>query len=252
MVSKSTCCSAKNSQRAWLGSDQIEKWKGSVPPLNRNAAVKSCAVHPDSTRNWRRSSDRNGCGEYAGGGGEHHFLTAISRKSIGPPQQSQTPGFQSLDDADVAPVVDIVKHAILEAMDVDDLDQVAAGNEPTCEAHGAIEELFVLEEHAARWILDERMDALVGDQDHRVGGGVGIKLAPLFQATAQRHNLAIECSELRLPRADFGQVPKASESATGDGQQQRETAASHRQNLLTINAATSPSYQSYSLRAMRG
>src|SRR5438034_635794 len=62
---------------------------------------------------------------------------------------------EALDRADVAPVIHVVELPLADAVDLDDLEQVAVGEELPRKPHRAVEQALVLEEHAGAVVLDE-------------------------------------------------------------------------------------------------
>src|SRR5262249_3151927 len=58
------------------------------------------------------------------------------------------------DRADVAPVIQIADDALVDAVDLDGLQQLAAGQRPPGDAHWPIEDVLVGEEDARAIILD--------------------------------------------------------------------------------------------------
>src|SRR5438309_11684012 len=85
---------------------------------------------------------------------QHHWIAATIADAV----------LVAFDGADVAPVIDVVQLAVLEAMDVDDLQAVGLGIEASRKAHGAVEQALVLGEHASAGVVDEGIDlAAIGD-----------------------------------------------------------------------------------------
>src|SRR5438105_9913672 len=66
--------------------------------------------------------------------------------------------FITLDGADVAPVIDVVQIAVQVTVYLHDQQELTARQQPSGQAHRAIEQFLVLEKHACAVVLNERVD----------------------------------------------------------------------------------------------
>src|SRR5260370_25476531 len=85
--------------------------------------------------------------------------------------------FAAADRADVAPVIDLVRHAPAQTVYFQHLQELAAGQQPAGQAHRPMQQRLVLEEHTRTAVLDERIDLAVGGhQRQTVRYGVDLEL----------------------------------------------------------------------------
>src|SRR5882724_6158782 len=130
-----------------------------ISPRARSLVARSVGKFSDSSRSWTPALARaRGASQGRAAGASNQRLALGLRRGLATlflerhlPQfdRGKAAGTRAVriaaDGADVAPVVQVAKLALDDAIDADDLQQCAAGDGPRGQAHGPIQQPRVLE-----------------------------------------------------------------------------------------------------------